>query len=230
LIRDAAARLLAQAGFLRPFFAWRSRVHARRPTEWHLARRAREQWVPPEPGRRRSRFVPRLYDASGLPGYVRFTEHSVAIVEILGHLDRLEEPRLQWRVCAFSAGLLESLLASGAPEAGAAHLPAWAADIAYLDWLEAVQEAAHDNSGPHTGFLLDGFRSVEAKLRAGRSVALQRDEVALNWRFLGLSREETDRRIAEHRDLRDLDPAAVAREMAPAREEGLAAGRSGGSA
>jgi hypothetical protein len=226
-------RALARIRFLGPYFSWRAKAASRRPTAWHLARRRRPKWQPPELARRRSTFHPRLYDRSDVSGYRNYTEHFVATGTVLVHLDMLGEGPLQWRACAFSAAFLESLLTGLEPEdrpraptgVGSAKLPDWAARIPYFDWLESAQAAAHDNAPPHSEFLLAGFRHVEAKLLEGRSIALQHDEIYTFARFVGLPKEEAEARTAEHRALRDLDPAQVAAEMRPAREAGRALGR-----
>ncbi|HET9639524.1 MAG TPA: hypothetical protein VFP12_09985 [Allosphingosinicella sp.] len=164
---------------------------------------------------------------------MQFTEHFAAIGTILAHLDMLAEGPPQWRACAFSVGFLESLLDGLAPEdrprapsgPGSPALPGWAEQIPYFDWLESAQQAAHDNASPHSQVLLAGFRQAEKHLLEGRSVALQSDEIWIFARFISLPREEAERRTAEHKALRDLDPAAVAEAMAPEREAGRALGR-----
>jgi hypothetical protein len=233
LIPIGLVRLLARIRFLGPYFAWRARAAARRPTAWHLKRRRPPRWRPPDPVRRRSTFQPRLYDRSDIGGYVNYTEHFCATFTVLAHLDMLAKGPLQWRACAFSVGFLESLLDGFAPEdrsrapsgPGSPSLPDWAAQIPYFDWLESAQQAAHDNASPHSEFLLAGFRHAEKSLLEGRSVALQSDELYVFARFIGLPKEEAELRTAEHKALRDLDPAAVAQAMTPAREAGRALGR-----
>ena len=111
------------------------------------------------------------------------------------------------------------------PGPGARRFPAWAAQIPYFDWLESAQQAAHDNASPHSEFLLEGFRHAEKHLLEGRSVALLCDELYVFARFVALPKEEAELRTAEHKALRDLDPAAVAEAMTPAREAGRALGQ-----
>lgn len=209
-------RILAALG------RWRSRRFARAPIPDQLAsQKLPPPWKPPPAGRRHESFQPRLYDLGKLTGYIRYTDQYAAEAEVLKHLAMLPEGRLQWEVCGFSTGYLEALLGKPVDDTGAAvALPAWVEEIAYFDWLETVQAASHDNANPHSELLLAGFSAVGRKLAEGRSVALQRDALMLNWRFLDLPKEEADARREEHAAYRDIAPAEADLVLTDARRAG----------